>query len=388
MSGDSKWGNVQPRIFVSSVVEDFEEYREAARRAIERAGGEPVLVNEDFPALATSPRKACLDAVDSCDLYLAIIGARGGWTTPSGILVVEEEYHRARTRKLPVLVFLQQIARDTHAQRLVDKLSDYLNGQFRLGFHTPAELQVEIERALRTVLPTLGRPPMDKSKLMEAVSSPHEIPNETSLRFVVAPEREEEVVDPVKLGSEDFVNRIFEIGHSRAVRLFSYRRSKEYHIDRHSLVIEQAGERGRDDTVEAVRLELTESGQIAIDSNVTGRVRRGERHSLMDTMCIVQEDLEAVLRASFRFVASFLEEIDPYKRHQRSYYNVALRGVGFRTFVKVPKEQSSYCMNVFREDRPIVAFPEPRLIARADLTAPEGEITRIIILLSRNLETK
>jgi hypothetical protein len=38
------------RVFVSSVVEGFAEYRQAARSGIEQAGGEAVLVNEDFPA--------------------------------------------------------------------------------------------------------------------------------------------------------------------------------------------------------------------------------------------------------------------------------------------------------------------------------------------------
>jgi len=36
------------RVFVSSVIEGFAEYRQAARNGIEQAGGEGVLVNEDF----------------------------------------------------------------------------------------------------------------------------------------------------------------------------------------------------------------------------------------------------------------------------------------------------------------------------------------------------
>lgn len=42
-----------PRVFVSSVVEGFEDYREAAREGIEAAGGEPVLVNEDRSCVGT-----------------------------------------------------------------------------------------------------------------------------------------------------------------------------------------------------------------------------------------------------------------------------------------------------------------------------------------------
>ena len=98
----------QPRVFVSSVIEGFAEYRQAARNGIEQAGGEGVLVNEDFPAQASSSRNICLDAIDSCDVFLLVLGARGGWKTPSGRLVVEEEFEHARARKLPVLVFLER----------------------------------------------------------------------------------------------------------------------------------------------------------------------------------------------------------------------------------------------------------------------------------------
>lgn len=40
--------NARPRVFVSSVIEGFGAYRQAAARAIEAACGEPVLVNEQL----------------------------------------------------------------------------------------------------------------------------------------------------------------------------------------------------------------------------------------------------------------------------------------------------------------------------------------------------
>src|SRR5580698_7863359 len=105
------------RVFVSSVVEGFAEYRQAARNGIEQAGGEGILVNEDFPSQASSSRNTCLDAIDSCDVFLLVLGARGGWKTPSGRLVIEEEFEHARARKLPVLVFFEDAPRDAEAQR-------------------------------------------------------------------------------------------------------------------------------------------------------------------------------------------------------------------------------------------------------------------------------
>ena len=118
------------RVFVSSVIEGFAEYRQAARSGIDQAGGEAVLVNEDFPSQASSSRNTCLDAIDSCDVFLLVLGGRGGWKTPSGRLVVEEEFEHARARKLPVIVFLEDVRRDADAQLFAKTLSDYVDGNF------------------------------------------------------------------------------------------------------------------------------------------------------------------------------------------------------------------------------------------------------------------
>jgi hypothetical protein len=93
----------RPRVFVSSVIDGFEPFRVAARSAITACGGDPVLVNEDFPSLLASPRNACLDAIDSCDLVVTMVGERGGWTSPSGSLVTDEEFQHAMTKKIPVV---------------------------------------------------------------------------------------------------------------------------------------------------------------------------------------------------------------------------------------------------------------------------------------------
>ena len=125
---------MRPRIFVSSVMDDFGEHRQAVKRGILSAGGEPVLV-EDFPSLSVSPRNACLDGVASCDIYIAILGNRGGWTTQSGKLVVEEEYEEAIRHRITILAFIQLCDRDTDGERLVSKVSNYVDGLFRGGPH-------------------------------------------------------------------------------------------------------------------------------------------------------------------------------------------------------------------------------------------------------------
>ena len=114
--------------------------RAAARRGIAAAGAQPVMA-EDFPSLDASPRNACLDAVASADAIAVIIGARGGFEAPSGSLVVAEEVEEARVRGLPVLVFLQTIAREASAEALASELSAYVSGRFRTTFADAAELR-------------------------------------------------------------------------------------------------------------------------------------------------------------------------------------------------------------------------------------------------------
>lgn len=188
-----------PRVFVSSVVEGFHEFRETARAGVIAAGGEPVLVNEDFPSLVDSSRNVCLDAVDSCDVLVSIIGERGGWTAPSGMLVIEEEYRRACQRRIPVLVFLRAGHRDADAERFARELSDYIDGAFRRTFTTAGELRDSIERALKPLLSASWRQRMNRHPIQDYLASPLRLPYATTLRLAIAPERDDEVVDPVRM---------------------------------------------------------------------------------------------------------------------------------------------------------------------------------------------
>jgi hypothetical protein len=218
---------IRRRVFVSSVVEGFQAHREAARTAIQASGGEAVLVNEDFPSLQSSSRNACLDAVASSDIFVLVIGGRGGWRGPSGRLVVEEELDEARRRRLPILVFIEEVEQDVDAKCLSTAISDYVDGYFRIRFRGPDGLGRELARALEPLIQTLQRPAMSSVELSGYFEQPYRVGDETTLRFVMVPERIEEIVDPIKLGSEAFTHRLLELGHSKSIALFSYQHAKE-----------------------------------------------------------------------------------------------------------------------------------------------------------------
>jgi len=379
-------GQSLPRVFVSSVIQGFGEYREAARRGIKEAGGEPVLVNEDFPSLDTSPRNACLDAVDSTDIYLGIIGERGGWQTPSGRLVIEEEYDQARARKLPILMFLQDIERDSSAQRFADEVSDYLHGSFRITFRTADELEAAVGQALKPHISAANRPLVDKAMMMHEFQSSHTNQGQTGLRFLLSPERQEEILDPVTLGSDDFKKQIYALGHSGERALFSYQKPKEGRVEGDSLVIHQEDQYRPGDPIEDVRVQIRESGKIIVDSNVTGRVLRGDQHGLLSMYVIAEEDVEDALRADFQFAAAIFDKFDPYKRHRRFVYNVALIDVDNRRLERNPQDRSSYSIRLTPLKEPLIAFGSPRVVERSDLSNPTTELTRILAVFRRDIE--
>ena len=372
---------MKPRVFVSSVVEGFEHFRAAARDGIVAAGGEPVLVNEDLPSLAASSRNACLDAVDSSDIVLSIVGARGGWQAPSGKTVVEEEYDRARARKLHVLVFLQETERDAAATAFARMLSDYVDGRFRRTFATPDELRAEVERALRPLIDVPPAPRTTPRAMRDHFLRPYAVQGTTMLRVVLSPERDEEVIDPVRLGAADFRRRVLEIGHAAAVGLLSYEHAKTTTVDGDDLVVIQEPN-GRHGEGEHVRLQISETGELVMDANVTGRVQRGTRWSMLDSMVVALEDIESILRTCFAFAAALYDDLDPYKRHQRFRFEAALSGLDHRVLERNPQPRASYSMGM-RPVGVVRAFAEPRLLSREDLREPTAEIERVVELLKR-----
>jgi hypothetical protein len=370
-------------VFVSSVVDGFEQYRKAAKRGIEAAGATPVMVNEDFPSQVTSSRNACLNAIESSDCFISIVGERGGWTTPSGRLVIEEEFEHANVRNLPVLGFVQETSRDESAGRFVRRLSDYVEGRFRTTFRTPAELEQQVESAVRARLALVSpRTVGDRDLKSFLVPEGRGSTNETILRFVLAPEREEEVIDPVKIASEEFKERIFEIAHSKDVRLFSFARAKTAEMQGAALVIEQDDARGRHGAETYVRLQVAESGVVVLDGNVTGRNAASATEMMRASLIVAIEDIESVLATFFRFCTALYKELDPFQRHGAFWYNAALRGLGYRSLERNPQPRQSYGASTRRTDS-VEAFPASRQVSHAGLKDPRAEIERVLAVLER-----
>ena len=375
---------MKPRIFVSSIMEQFSEFRSAAREAIARCGGEPTLV-EDYPSVSASPRNACLDGVHSCDFLVTIIGVRGGFIAPSGKLVIEEEYEEALRKRIPVLVFVQEGDRDENAQKFVNKVSDYVDGHFRKTFSYSDELGKEIEKSLKPLTEGWTNMEYDTSVIDNKIDESFQINNETSLRFVIMPTRKGEIVDMVDLDTNDFKRMIYDIAHKRGIDLFSYEEAKEdpdVAVDH--VIYMQNSQNYRQKGTDVVRLEISTNGLIVIDLNISGREKENNVTSSLFSSVIHVDVLALCLRKSFGFCSQFLEEKDAYKRFDPLAYNVCLNDIGYRQLVN-QYPQGSVSMRMCGNSKE-KAFDKPRIISRSDLANPDRDVKAAISMLKRRMK--
>ncbi len=155
--------NGDVKVFISSIIGGFTEFREAARRAAE-ALGHQVIRAEDFPASSITPQQACLQGVREADVVLLIVGDRYGVVQPWGLSATHEEYREARERK-PVMVFLGSGGQRKPAQqRFLDELEAWATGHFRTAFSSADELHNAVVRALHEHELAMSVGPVDEKE--------------------------------------------------------------------------------------------------------------------------------------------------------------------------------------------------------------------------------
>jgi len=135
------------KVFVSSVVSGFEQYRAAARKAITLLGHTPVMC-EDFGARPYSSQHACMTEVDQADVVVLMLGANFGYQTETGESVTQQEFRRAKALGKPILAFLETVEMEERQKAFSWEVSDYLDGLFRVTFSDQYQLSDGIVQSL------------------------------------------------------------------------------------------------------------------------------------------------------------------------------------------------------------------------------------------------
>ena len=373
--------DVRPRVFVSSVIEGYGDYREAARRGIQQAGCDPVLA-EDLPAQASSPRNACLDGVQSADALVLLLGARYGWIAPSGRSATEEEYEEARRRHLPILVFVEDGAtRELRQHEFVRRVEDYIGGHFRRSFRGANDLRRLAEEAV--VAADVGRAPGSQvgaaARIRTALSRrPENTQGSVWMKMCWATPRDEEVVDPVSFDDAESQQRLQRLAHSCNPPLLNYELAKKPEATLARLRIRQGEVQGSMPDEHATILTTHSDGTLTVVQNVTGPNSRDPNRILVRMHRLDPEVVRDRLERSWSFAAAWWNDHDGPRRHDPLLYGVGFYDVGRRSFERVA-DHGSGGLTVPPEcpENPLVVF-DPRPVSRAALNEPDPEIARII----------
>jgi Domain of unknown function (DUF4062) len=143
----SDWGTDQ-RVFVSSVIDGYEEYRQAAVAAIEAVGAEAVWF-ERFGGRDSDPNEAYLSEVRSSTVYVGLLGARYGRPLADRYSATHQEFLEAERSGLRTSVWAEEdVEREGPQQSFFEEIRAFgVTGAYR----SPEELQRELEKRLRAL---------------------------------------------------------------------------------------------------------------------------------------------------------------------------------------------------------------------------------------------
>jgi hypothetical protein len=143
----TEWA-VEQRVFISSVIVGYEDFRVAAAEGIQALGGEPVLF-ERFGGRDGDPTAAYLNEVRSCDIYVGLLGEKYGRPLPSRFSATHEEYREAERHGLRLSVWAQGgVDREGHQQSFLEEIREFnVTG----GYTTPEDLKAGLVGRLRDI---------------------------------------------------------------------------------------------------------------------------------------------------------------------------------------------------------------------------------------------
>ena len=371
----------QPRIFVSSVMTGFQEYRKAARAGIRQAGCDAVLA-EDFAAQSSSSRNACIDGVKSADALVLLLGPQYGWVAPSGRSATEEEYQEARRRHIPILVFVQDgVSSEPNQQDFTDRVEDYVHGHFRKSFQSSDDLKRLVKEAVMGMDLTTAQQNSAESRIREALNRrPPDNRDSVWMKTVWATVRTEEVV-PLMLTDTRLKNQVLRLGHDREPALFRYERPKQAEASASRLSITQGALQGAMADEDATVVTIHGDGTLTVLQNVTGGQANHDPNLSVVTMHrldpnVVRDRLER----AWSFAVAWWNEHDRFLRHDSLLYNIGLYDIGHRSFEDPGEHTWGGGLPIPPKcpHNPLIVLEPSQRISRSGLNNPGAGITRIV----------
>ena len=359
------------KIFVSSVMRDFEAEREAAFKAIQMLGHE-IIRAEDFDPSSTSPRNACLEGVRKSDLVILVLGERYGYPQASGLSATHEEFNEAADTK-EMIVFVQNTAtREAEQSAFLGAVEDWQDGVFTRHFDQPSDLTAEIVGVLhrRGMEEARGRPDDDALKSLAVSLISESAGNRSyyqtpSLKVAVTVGPRQTILRPSQIDDKELKDFLFSKLFVGDLALFDRSAGSTIDLEGANLVSRQ-----KDRTV-----LLTPHGDILITRPV-----RASGHM----MAIIDEDVEGGIVHAFSLASEILAKIDETERIRYVSFAVTIADAdnyGWRTEDEQRRNPNSMTMSMSSSEKgPVFLEPasRPRAVLRNQRASMAGDLKALL----------
>jgi hypothetical protein len=365
------------KIFVSSLISNFESFRAAARSAITTLGHEPVMA-EDFGASPNSPQIACLQQVRECDAVVLVLGERYGTVQDaSGLAPTHEEFREARERK-PVFVFVQEgVHREPLQETFVAEVQAWHNGYFRAGFSSADELRGAVTRALHDYELANAAGPLDPATLVTAAEA--QIPRHhrnhgadtPTLHLSIAGGPAQRILRPAQLEAPELGEFIQQQAQFGTQRIFDKTKGAHEKIEADTLLLVQDG---------GAHLRLSENGAVLLTLPLEdGESRQYRDYSLF---AIIEESVLRRLVSGLGFANLLLDHVDGVQRltHVAIASSIEASGyMGWRTRAEQDSSPNSGTIRMGDAQLPPVSLH----VARAKLRMGAHELAEDLMVKLR-----
>jgi len=375
------------KIFISSVMHEFKNERQAAKSAIKSLGLIPIMA-EQFGAKPLSPRQACLEGVRKSDICVCIIGSRYGYETSSGKSVCEEEFDEARQMGLPILVFIEECHREEKQEAFKEKITHYEQGYFVHFFDNCDKLFRQITESLSQYATTAAT----SITLTEAsahiqkhiITNTADFTGDATLSVVIMPADQRELYIPLmELASKNEKEAFQQSGLFGDTAIFSPEKGITPVDARGHLEFNQSERHDRLCT----KLELYPDGTLVLKDVLSNNVQRHNEFDLFSSHVIDEELLYSKLITFYNYASWFYQRLSEKKRPifslftSLALYNEQGKKLGRRP--ASPPKSMCIGMGFGNFENPIVVPDQPLNISFAKLTTPQELTQELMHLITR-----
>lgn len=363
------------KIFISSIITSMEEYRVAAREAVEALGYEAVMA-ERFSAKPQTPQVACLDGLRQSGLMLLLLGASYGTKQKSGLSATHEEYREAQGQR-PVMAFVRSdVTPDLDQALFIKEVQGWEAGLYRGTFSSPHDLRIGIIRSIHAWQLSNVTGPLDTKALSTAALTAARAEQDThrqsdpALILAVTPGPAQAVLRPSEIERSSLSQGLLQEALFGPCPIFTPADGSEPDVEGNCLIIQQA--RG------ARKIRLDAEGNLLFRLEL-------ERESRF--LAIIKESLEQQIMNALRYAAAVLDLIDPTQKLTHVALAASLAGADYmviRTQAEHNTNPNSYQMRGGwgREDNDPVQL-QPAHRPRAALSHEAQTLAEDLVALLR-----